>query len=129
MHPVHPASDCPAQSLLRAGVLAWQVPPTLRFVLEGEMPSFLLAKDLILQVIGEITVAGGTYKAMEFTGPVVNAMTMEDRMTLCNMVVEAGGKNGARPAIRPSLGLVCLVAGISESQYSPVEIGLCVFPL
>ncbi len=59
------------------------------------MPSYLLAKDLILQIIGEITVAGGTYKAMEFTGPVVDRMTMEDRMTICNMVVEAGGKNGA----------------------------------
>ena len=71
-----------------------QVPPTMRFVLEGEMPSYLMAKDLILQIIGEITVAGGTYKAMEFTGPVIEAMTMEERMTICNMVVEAGGKNG-----------------------------------
>jgi len=69
-------------------------------VFEGELPSYLLAKDLILQVIGEISVAGGTYKAMEFTGPVVDAMTMEDRMTLCNMVVEAGGKNGAAPRAR-----------------------------
>ena len=65
------------------------------------MPSYLLAKDLILQIIGEITVAGGTYKAMEFTGPVVDAMTMEDRMTICNMVVEAGGKNGA-PRVKRS---------------------------
>ncbi len=73
-----------------------QVPPTMRFVLEGEMPSYLMAKDLILQIIGEITVAGGTYKAMEFTGPVVDAMTMEERMTICNMVVEAGGKNGTK---------------------------------
>ncbi len=72
----------------------WQVPPTMRFVLEGEMPSYLMAKDLILQIIGEITVSGGTYKAMEFTGPVIEAMTMEERMTICNMVVEAGGKNG-----------------------------------
>ena len=64
------------------------------------MPSYLLAKDLILQIIGEISVAGATYKAMEFTGPVVDAMTMEDRMTICNMVVEAGGKNGARPRAR-----------------------------
>ena len=47
------------------------------------------------QIIGEITVAGATYRSMEFAGPVVDAMTMEDRMTLCNMVVEAGGKNGA----------------------------------
>ncbi len=68
----------------------------MRFVLEGEMPSYLMAKDLILQIIGEITVAGGTYKAMEFTGPVIEAMSMEERMTICNMVVEAGGKNGAR---------------------------------
>lgn len=76
-------------------VMFMQVPPTIRFVLEGQMPSYLMAKDLILQIIGEITVAGGTYKAMEFTGPVIEAMTMEDRMTICNMVVEAGAKNGA----------------------------------
>ena len=75
--------------------LSMQVPPTIRFVLEGQMPSYLMAKDLILQIIGEITVAGGTYKAMEFTGPVVDAMSMEERMTICNMVVEAGAKNGA----------------------------------
>ena len=49
------------------------------------------------QIIGEITVAGATYRSMEFVGPVVEKMTMEDRMTLCNMVVEAGGKNGAQP--------------------------------
>jgi homoaconitase/3-isopropylmalate dehydratase large subunit len=47
------------------------------------------------QIIGDIGVAGATYRSMEFVGPVVEAMTMEDRMTLCNMVVEAGGKNGA----------------------------------
>ena len=66
----------------------------MRFVLEGQMPSYLMAKDLILAIIGEITVAGGTYKAMEFTGPVIEAMSMEERMTICNMVVEAGAKNG-----------------------------------
>ena len=44
----------------------------------------------------QISVAGATYRSMEFVGPVVDAMTMEDRMTICNMVVEAGGKNGAR---------------------------------
>jgi hypothetical protein len=42
----------------------------------------------------QISVAGATYRSMEFVGPVVDAMTMEDRMTICNMVVEAGGKNG-----------------------------------
>jgi 3-isopropylmalate/(R)-2-methylmalate dehydratase large subunit len=51
-----------------------------------------------LQIIGEISVAGATYRSMEFVGTAVDAMTMEDRMTLCNMVVEAGGKNGVVPA-------------------------------
>jgi len=50
---------------------------TLRFVLEGKMPPYLTAKDLILQVIGEIGVAGGTYKAMEFTGDAISQMSME----------------------------------------------------
>ncbi|CAL5219124.1 g898 [Coccomyxa viridis] len=83
--------------ILGTGKLLIKVPPTIRFVLEGQMPSYLMAKDLILQIIGEITVAGGTYKAMEFTGPVIDAMSMEERMTICNMVVEAGGKNGVCP--------------------------------
>lgn len=80
--------------ILGTGKLLIKVPPTLRFVLEGEMPPYLMAKDLILQIIGEIGVAGATYKAMEFCGSAVEAMSMEERMTICNMVVEAGGKNG-----------------------------------
>ncbi|XP_059632295.1 3-isopropylmalate dehydratase large subunit, chloroplastic-like isoform X3 [Cornus florida] len=75
-----------------------EVPPTLRFVLDGEMPYYLLAKDLILQIIGEISVSGATYKSMEFVGTTVENLTMEERMTLCNMVIEAGGKNGVVPA-------------------------------
>ncbi|XP_060180176.1 3-isopropylmalate dehydratase large subunit, chloroplastic isoform X1 [Lycium barbarum] len=84
--------------VLGTGKLLLKVPPTLRFVMEGEMPSYLLAKDLILQIIGEISVAGATYKTMEFVGSTVESFSMEERMTLCNMVVEAGGKNGVIPA-------------------------------
>ncbi|PRQ36796.1 putative 3-isopropylmalate dehydratase [Rosa chinensis] len=84
--------------VLGTGKLLLKVPPTLRFVLDGEMPDYLLAKDLILQIIGEISVAGATYKAMEFVGSTVEALSMEERMTLCNMVIEAGGKNGIVPA-------------------------------
>ncbi|XP_047980798.1 3-isopropylmalate dehydratase large subunit, chloroplastic-like [Salvia hispanica] len=84
--------------VLGTGKLLLKVPPTLRFVMDGEMPNYLLAKDLILQIIGEISVAGATYKAMEFVGSAVESLTMEERMTLCNMVVEAGGKNGVIPA-------------------------------
>ena len=84
--------------VLGTGKILLKVPPTLRFVLDGKMPPYLMAKDLILQIIGEITVAGGTYKAMEFVGDAISQMSMEERMTICNMVVEAGGKNGMCPA-------------------------------
>ncbi|MDE5074127.1 MAG: 3-isopropylmalate dehydratase large subunit, partial [Trichodesmium sp. St5_bin8] len=76
------------------GKLLVKVPATMRFVLNGEMPNYLLAKDLILQIIGDISVSGATYRTMEFAGETVGQMTMEERMTLCNMVIEAGGKNG-----------------------------------
>lgn len=83
--------------ILGTGKLLVKVPPTMRFALEGAMPHYLLAKDLILHIIGEIGVAGATYRAMEFVGDAVSAMNMDERMTICNMVVEAGGKNGLCP--------------------------------
>src|SRR2546430_6759180 len=76
------------------GKLLVKVPPTMRFVFEGEIPEFILAKDLILQIIGDIGVDGATYRAMEFAGEAVLRLSMEERMTLANMVIEAGGKNG-----------------------------------
>ncbi|MDL5054032.1 3-isopropylmalate dehydratase large subunit [Oscillatoria laete-virens NRMC-F 0139] len=83
-----------AAFILGTGKLLIKVPATMRFVLDGEMPDYLLAKDLILQIIGDITVAGANYRTMEFAGEAVRRMTMEERMTLCNMAIEAGGKNG-----------------------------------
>ncbi|XP_057424007.1 3-isopropylmalate dehydratase large subunit, chloroplastic-like [Lotus japonicus] len=83
-----------AAFILGTGKILLKVPPTLRFVLDGEMPNYLLAKDLILDIIGEISMSGATYKTMEFVGTTIESLSMEERMTLCNMVVEAGGKNG-----------------------------------
>ena len=71
-----------------------KVPPTMKFVFHGEIPPYLTAKDLILAVIGEISVSGATYKSMYFTGDGIASLTLEDRMTLTNMAIEAGGKNG-----------------------------------
>lgn len=71
-----------------------RVPPTMKFVFHGEIPPYLTAKDLVLAVIGEIGFSGATYKAMYFTGDGIASLTLEDRMTLTNMAIEAGGKNG-----------------------------------
>jgi 3-isopropylmalate/(R)-2-methylmalate dehydratase large subunit len=80
--------------VMGAGKLWLKVPPTMRFVFHGTLPPYLMAKDLILAVIGDIGVDGATYRAMEFDGDGVFALNIEERMTLCNMVIEAGGKNG-----------------------------------
>jgi 3-isopropylmalate/(R)-2-methylmalate dehydratase large subunit len=81
--------------VLGTGKLWVKVPPTMRFIFHGALPAYLMAKDLILAVIGDIGCDGATYKAMEFDGDGVFALNIEERMTLCNMVIEAGGKNGA----------------------------------
>src|SRR5262249_38942340 len=80
--------------VLGAGKLWVKVPATMRFVFHGTLPPYLMAKDLILAVIGDIGCDGATYRAMEFDGDGVYALNIEERMTLCNMVIEAGGKNG-----------------------------------
>jgi 3-isopropylmalate/(R)-2-methylmalate dehydratase large subunit len=80
--------------IMGTGKLWLKVPPTMRFVFHGALPPYLMAKDLILAVIGDIGCDGATYKAMEFDGDGVYALNIEERMTLCNMVIEAGGKNG-----------------------------------
>ena len=80
--------------VMGTGKLWVKVPETMRFVFHGELPPYLMAKDLILAVIGDIGCDGATYRAMEFDGDGVFALNIEERMTLCNMVIEAGGKNG-----------------------------------
>ena len=73
------------------GVCAFHFPKTIKIVLTGELQPGVYAKDLILFIIKELTVNGATNMVIEFTGPVVDAMSMESRMTLCNMAIEAGG--------------------------------------
>jgi len=86
-----------AAFILGTGKLWVKVPETMRFVFDGDVPAGVMAKDLILTVLGEIGTDGATYRAMEFVGPGVAGLNMEERMTLCNMAVEAGGKNGIIP--------------------------------
>ena len=79
------------------GKLWFKVPFAIRFVLKGKMPKYVSGKDLILHIIGMIGVDGALYKSMEFTGDGVANLTMDDRFTICNMAIEAGGKNGIFP--------------------------------
>lgn len=76
------------------GVCAFREPKTIRINLNGKLPKGVYAKDAILHVIGQLGVNGATDRVIEFRGAVVDAMTMESRMTLCNMAIEAGGTSG-----------------------------------
>ncbi len=76
------------------GICAFRYPSTIKINICGRMPEGVYAKDVILSVIGGLGVNGATNKVLEFTGPVVDAMSMEARMTLCNMAIEAGGTSG-----------------------------------
>ena len=74
---------------------AWfKVPESIRFVYAGALGPWVDGKDLILYTIGKIGVDGALYRAMEFTGPVIEGLGMDDRLTMANMAIEAGGKNG-----------------------------------
>ena len=77
---------------------AWfKVPSALKFELVGKPSKWVSGKDVILHIIGMIGVDGALYKSMEFTGEGVKSLTMDDRFTICNMAIEAGGKNGIFP--------------------------------
>ena len=77
---------------------AWfKVPSALKFELVGKPNGWVSGKDVILHIIGMIGVDGALYKSMEFTGDGIKNLTMDDRFTICNMAIEAGGKNGIFP--------------------------------
>jgi 3-isopropylmalate/(R)-2-methylmalate dehydratase large subunit len=71
-----------------------KVPPTIKLVYEGELKKWVGGKDLILFTIGELGVEGATYKTLEFSGEVIKHLPMDHRLTMANMAVEAGAKNG-----------------------------------
>ena len=77
---------------------AWfKVPSAIRFNLSGSLPANCSGKDVILTIIGMIGVDGALYKSMEFTGEGVSSLSMDDRLCICNMAIEAGAKNGIFP--------------------------------
>lgn len=82
---------------MATGKCWFKVPSALKFVLKGKPSKWVSGKDVILHIIGMIGVDGALYKSMEFVGDGLNYLTMDDRFTMANMAIEAGGKNGIFP--------------------------------
>ena len=82
---------------MATGTAWFKVPDAIRFELTGKLPPVCSGKDVILTIIGMIGVDGALYKSMEFTGDGVAGLSMDDRLCICNMAIEAGAKNGIFP--------------------------------
>lgn len=109
--------------VMGTGKLLIKVPETMHFKLEGALQPGVMAKDIILHVIGEIGFDGATYRAMQFDGEGASNLSMDDRMTIANMAIEAGGKNGIFEFDSKTAEFVdhrCELNG-TRSQYEPVE--------
>lgn len=104
-------------SIFGTGELWIKVPPTIKFNINGELPQGVFAKDIILRIIGDIGGDGATYKAMEFGGETVKALSIAGRMTLCNMAVEAGAKVGV---IEPDEKTFAF-SGVDSCDYSELS--------
>jgi 3-isopropylmalate/(R)-2-methylmalate dehydratase large subunit len=79
---------------MATGECWFKVPEAIKFIYKGKLGKWVGGKDLILYTIGDIGVDGALYKSMEFTGDVIKSLPMSDRLTMANMAIEAGGKNG-----------------------------------
>jgi 3-isopropylmalate/(R)-2-methylmalate dehydratase large subunit len=109
--------------VMGTGKLLIKAPETMHFRLEGQLQPGVMAKDIILHVIGEIGFDGATYRAMQFDGPGVSGLSMDDRMTMANMAIEAGGKNGIFEFDAQTRAYVdhrCQTNG-TKANYEPVE--------
>ena len=110
------------------GVCAFKPPVTMRINLEGHLKPGVTAKDVILAVIAKIGVSGATDKVMEFRGPVVDSLSMEGRMTLCNMAIEAGGTSGVcMPDMTTVNYLWPFIGPDGEGQFATKEAALAAY--
>jgi 3-isopropylmalate/(R)-2-methylmalate dehydratase large subunit len=115
-----------AAFVMGTGKLLLKVPETMHFRLEGKLQPGVMAKDIILHCIGEIGFDGATYRAMQFDGEGVRNLSIDDRMTIANMAIEAGGKNGIFEFDAQTQAAVdqrCKLNG-TKATYEPVEADL-----
>ncbi|MCI5971159.1 MAG: 3-isopropylmalate dehydratase large subunit [Clostridia bacterium] len=88
---------------MATGTAWFKVPSAIKFNLTGKLPENCSGKDVILSIIGKIGVDGALYRSMEFTGEGVATLSMDDRLCICNMAIEAGAKNGIFPVDRVTM--------------------------
>jgi 3-isopropylmalate/(R)-2-methylmalate dehydratase large subunit len=103
--------------VLLNGKIWFKVPETLYFRLNGKLPDHVMAKDLILKIIGDIGTEGAAYCAMQFGGSGISEMSVESRLTLCNMTTEVGAKNGI---IEPDQKIFDYLAHRGATKYTPI---------
>lgn len=106
-----------AASAMALGSLWFKVPETMKFVVRGKPGSYVMGKDVILHIIGDIGVDGALYRSMEFYGETVEEMGLADRITMANMAIEAGGKAGIFP---PDEKVFSYLEGRVRGRYTPV---------
>jgi len=104
--------------VLMNGQIWFKVPETMLFKIEGDKPAHIMAKDIILKIIGDIGTDGANYNTMQFGGSVVKRLTMEERLTLTNMTTEAGAKNGI---IEPDETTHAYLRERTDAKYSPAH--------
>lgn len=93
-------------NVFATGKLWFRVPETIKIEVNGKLPKGVMAKDVVLKVIGDLGVDGALYMAMEWTGTAIEAMSMDERMTLTNMAIECGAKSGIIPADKKTIEYV-----------------------
>jgi len=104
--------------VLLNGKIWFKVPETLFFKINGKLPDHVMAKDLILKIIGDIGTDGAAYKTMQFGGTGISEMSVESRLTLTNMTTEAGAKSGI---VEPDLKLREYLAARGVTKYDEVH--------
>ncbi len=114
---------------MATGRIWMRVPETMLFVFEGELQPWVGGKDLILHTIGDVGVDGALYRAMEFRGAAIDSLSMDGRLTMANMAIEAGGKAGVFPVDQKTLDYVkgrarkayTVFEGDSDADYAEVR--------
>jgi 3-isopropylmalate/(R)-2-methylmalate dehydratase large subunit len=106
-----------AAAAMATGRLWFKVPETQKFVINGTLKQYVMGKDIILHVIGDIGVSGSLYKAQEFYGTAIESLSLSDRITISNMAIEAGAKAGIIP---PDEKVFDFLSGRVQGEYNAV---------